>query len=172
MKRLMSNVNVICKGTIISLIAHMVMLFYLVASNFQITSSSFTILLLVAMAGSGFYVGGISKQFAEINGIVVGFLTSVILLLFIAQWSSMDWLLNAMLCASYIVVGFISSLVARIIARNKSLEERVFTKEKVEDTPLLKKIKVKEPKKKKEMTQKERRLQLSKELHKRTRETD
>ena len=164
----MQNVNVICKGTIISLLVHLAVMVYLVASDFQISSVAFTILLLASMAVSGFYVGGISKHLAELNGIIVGFLTSAILLLFIAQWSSMDWLLNAMLFASYIVVSFISSLVARLIARNKSLEERVFTKEKIEDTPLLKKKKEKVNKKETFLSQKERRIQLNKKLDKNT----
>lgn len=167
MRTIMNNVNVICKGTIVSLLAHLTMILFLIASSFQITSAAFAILLLVAMAISGFFAGSLSKQHAELNGMLVGLLTSAILLLFIAQWSSMDWMLNAMICASYIVVGFISALVARIIARNKSLEERVFTKEKVEDTPLLKKRKEKKTKKEKDLSQKERRLQLSKKFHRR-----
>jgi hypothetical protein len=124
-KETINNIHVISKGIVLSIILHMILIGFLVVTGFKASLVIFTVMLLVVMSISGFYVGTISDRYAEINGIIVAVFVSTIVLLYIAQYTELDWAVNRILIASYLVVGFLSSLISRITNKKQKLKNRL-----------------------------------------------
>jgi hypothetical protein len=79
---------------------------------------------LVIIGISGFYVGTISDRYAEINGLIIAIFTSTIVLLYIAQYTEMNWAVNRIFIASYLVIGFLSSLISRITNKKQKVKKK------------------------------------------------
>ena len=130
MKETINNIHVISKGIVASLILHMIVIGFLVVTGFNTSLPIFTGVLIIIMGISGFYVGTISDRYAEINGIIIAIFTSTIVLLYIAQYTEMDWAVNRIFIASYLVIGFLSSLISRITNKKHKVRKM---REKDED---------------------------------------
>ncbi|NGY89110.1 hypothetical protein F6Y05_39740 [Bacillus megaterium] len=86
------------------------------------------------MAVSGFYVGTISDRYAEINGLIIAIFTSTIVLFYIAQYTEMDWAVNRIVIASYLVIGFLSSLVSGLTNKKQRIKNKMELKDKLRDS--------------------------------------
>lgn len=149
MKETINNIHVISKGIVMSIVLHMIVVGFLVVTGFNTSLALFTLVLLAVMAVSGFYVGTISDRYAEINGLIIAIFTSTIVLLYIAQYTEMDWAVNRIIIASYLVIGFISSLISRLTNKKQKIKNKLMEKEQEvelekEATPELHKEKAKE----------------------------
>lgn len=130
MKETINNIHVISKGIVVSIVLHMIMVGFLVVTGFSTSLSLFTVMLLIVMAASAFYVGSISDRYAEINGLIMAIFTSTIVLLYIAQYTKTDWSVNRIIIASYLVVGFISSLFSRLTNKKQKIKRKLQEKDK------------------------------------------
>lgn len=132
MKETINNIHVISKGIVMSIVLHMIVVGFLVVTGFNTSLALFTLILLIVMAVSGFYVGTISDRYAEINGLIIAIFTSTIVLLYIAQYTEMDWAVNRIIIASYLVIGFISSLISRLTNKKQKIKNKLVKSEQGE----------------------------------------
>jgi len=131
MKETINNIHIVSKGIVLSIILHMIVIGFLVVTGFNASLTLFTIILLVIMAVSGFYVGTISDRYAEINGLIIAIFTSTIVLFYIAQYTEMDWAVNRIIIASYLVIGFLSSLISRLTNKKQRIKKKMELKDKI-----------------------------------------
>ncbi|WP_088364008.1 hypothetical protein [Bacillus cereus] len=124
MKETINNIHVIAKGTIFSVILHMIVIAFLVVTGFKVSLLLFSIVLVVVMGISTFYTGTISERYAEINGIIVSLITSLLFLLYVNQYTEMDWAVNRILIASYLVIGFLLALTSRLTNKKQRLAKK------------------------------------------------
>ncbi|MED2737419.1 hypothetical protein [Bacillus toyonensis] len=124
MKETINNIHVIAKGTIFSVILHMIVIAFLVVTGFKASLLLFSIVLVVVMGISTFYTGTISERYAEINGIIVSLVTSLLFLLYVNQYTEMDWAVNRILIASYLVIGFLFALTSRLTNKKQRLAKK------------------------------------------------
>ncbi|MCK2000140.1 hypothetical protein MZM54_01915 [[Brevibacterium] frigoritolerans] len=125
MKETINNIHVISKGIVLSIILHMIVIGFLVVTGFNSSLFLFTVVLLAVMAASGFYVGTISERYAEINGLILAVFISTIVLLYIAQYTEMNWAVNRILISSYLVIGFLSSLISRLTNKKQKIKNNL-----------------------------------------------
>ncbi|QJX80705.1 hypothetical protein [Priestia megaterium] len=134
MKETINNIHIVSKGIVLSIILHMIVIGFLVVTGFNASLPLFTLILLVVMAVSGFYVGTISDRYAEINGLIIAIFTSTIVLFYIAQYTEMDWAVNRIVIASYLVIGFLSSLVSRLTNKKQRIKNKLELKDKLRES--------------------------------------
>lgn len=125
MKETINNIHVISKGIVLSIILHMIVIGFLVVTGFNSSLFLFTVVLLLVMGVSGFYVGTISERYAEINGLILAVFISTIVLLYIAQYTEMNWAVNRIIISSYLVIGFLSSLISRLTNKKQKIKNNM-----------------------------------------------
>mgnify|MGYP001057556032 CR=1 FL=1 len=125
MQETINNIHVISKGIILSIVLHMIVIGFLIVTGFNASLPVFTVILLAVMAVSGFYVGTISDRYAEVNGLLNAIFTSTIVLLYVAQYTPMDWSVNRIVIASYLVIGFLASLISRLTNKKQKIKNKL-----------------------------------------------
>lgn len=103
----------------------MIVIGFLIVTGFNASLPVFTVILLAVMAVSGFYVGTISDRYAEVNGLLNAIFTSTIVLLYVAQYTPMDWSVNRIVIASYLVIGFLASLISRLTNKKQKIKNKL-----------------------------------------------
>lgn len=137
--KVVNNIHVICKGAFLSLAFHMFVLGFVVITGFNTSLPTITGVFVISAAVSSFYVGSISDRYAEINGIIVSLLVSLIAIGALYLFIPTDLKANIVIVASYVSIGFLFSLLSRLT--NKKL--RTETKGSAPKSVKEKKVKIK-----------------------------
>lgn len=102
--------NVIARGIIFNFVINLIIAYILIHYNFEISNNTFTSLLVINLLLVSIHAGMSSKKNqsnAEINALIIGFGSACIIFLFVSQFVSLSWEINALIITIWMFFGYI-----------------------------------------------------------------
>lgn len=111
------DINIISRGVITNFIINLLIGFFLIHYKFQITEEWFTVFLASALFLVSLYAGASSKRFGQLNGSIVGLLSSLVLFAFLSQFVDMNWVLNGWIASAWLTIGYGGGLLGSMLMK-------------------------------------------------------
>lgn len=122
------NFNNIARGVILNFVLNVGLVFFLINLNFELTFERFTYTLITLLFIVAFFSGGLSKQYAKIDGFFIGGISSLLLFLYLAtedkvSFTIESWKLNLMIFSLWSLIGYIAAWIGYAIFHFGSKKE-------------------------------------------------
>lgn len=115
--------SAIARGIVVNFIADILLVFFLVYYQFNLTEEVFAISILTILLLVSAYTGSSSEKFGHLNGSLVGLGSSLVLFCFLAQFVDLSWELNAWLSSVWLTVGYFGGLIGFKLLKKKDSKE-------------------------------------------------
>lgn len=116
--------NVIARGIIFNFVFNLIIAYILIHYEFEISNNTFTILLVINLLLVTIHAGMSSKKYkanAEINALFIGFGSACIIFLFISQFVSLSWEINALIVTIWMFFGYIGGAIGSRLVKTPKL---------------------------------------------------
>lgn len=116
------DINIISRGVITNFVVNLLIGFFLIHYKFEITEEWFTMFLASGLFLVCLYAGASSTRFGQLNGSVIGLLSSLLLFTFLSQFVDLNWMLNGWIASAWLTIGYAGGYVgSKIMKKNKDL---------------------------------------------------
>lgn len=114
--------NIISRGVILNFIINLLIVFFLIHYEFELSHKSFTFLLVINLFLISLFTGISSKKnnhSSEINGLFVGLGSSLIIFLFLSQFLDLNWEINMLLATLWMFFGYLGGFIGSKMVKRK-----------------------------------------------------